>query len=487
MSSTDVGRLFRHSTIYAIGNALNRVGAFLLLPIYTRHLSTAEYGALETFYMVSAIISGLLAVGIAHATLRFYFDHHDLRERHAVVSTNLIASLLISAAGIALLWPAAPWVQHLVFQGHDFGHAYHWMLGTIVFELSSQVALAYIRAIERSILFVTVALAKLLLQVVVNSVALLVYDAGVEGVLAGNFLTVLLGWLLLGAVTVRDCGLRFQWAKLMPVLRYSLPFLATAVFGIAASTADRFIVQALVSLEALGLYALASKFSKLVSDLIGEPVNRAYGSFRFTIMGQPDAALTQARITRYLSALLLSAGLAVSLLTPDLLRIMSAPAFHGAGDFVPLLVLAAVLQTLTYPLQTGVLYEKRTGLLAWASLAQGVTGVLTGLAATWAFGILGACLGVLAAALVNLLMTWHYSGRYFPVDYRPAGHLMALAIAAALCALGFMLPPLPLWASIPVHVALAASYPVVLVLSGFIRREEVAALAGRLRRPREAA
>lgn len=487
MSSTDVGRFFRHSTIYAIGNALNRVGAFLLLPIYTRHLSTAEYGALETFYMVSAIVSGLLAVGIAHATLRFYFDHEDLRDRHAVVSTNLIASMAIAGAGVALLWPAAPWVQRLIFQGHDFGHAYHWMLATIVFELSSQVALAYIRAIERSLLFVSVALAKLLLQVAVNSVALLVYDAGVEGVLAGNFLTVVLGWLLLGAVTVRDCGWRFEWAKLVPVLRYSLPFLATAVFGIAAATADRFIVQALVSLEALGLYALASKFSKLVSDLIGEPVNRAYGSFRFTIMGQPDAARTQAKVTRHLSALLLTAGLAVSLFTPDLLRLMSAPAFHGAGDHVPLLVLAAVLQTLTYPLQTGVLYEKRTGLLAWASLAQGLTGVGAGLVLTWAFGITGACLGVLAAALVNLLMTWRYSERYFPVDYEPGGHLVALAIATGLCAAGFLLPPMPLWAAIPAHAGLVAVFPVALVITGFVRREEVQALIDLLRRRRGAA
>jgi O-antigen/teichoic acid export membrane protein len=88
--------------------------------------------------------------------------------------------------------------------------------------------------------------------------------------------------------------------------------------SIVTSNVDRFLINELLTLEILGVYALALKFAKLISDLIGEPFNRAYGSFRFSIMDRADAADIQARIVRYLSALLAFVALGVTYFTGDL-------------------------------------------------------------------------------------------------------------------------------------------------------------------------
>ena len=56
----EIGRFFKHSYIYAIGNIINRIGAFLLLPVYTNYLTVGEYGALELFYGVSSVIFGFI-------------------------------------------------------------------------------------------------------------------------------------------------------------------------------------------------------------------------------------------------------------------------------------------------------------------------------------------------------------------------------------------------------------------------------------------
>ncbi len=73
----DIGRFFRHSSVYAFGNVLNRLGAFVLLPVYTNYLTVSQYGAIELFYTIAAVVSSLLSIGIAHATLRFYFEYRD--------------------------------------------------------------------------------------------------------------------------------------------------------------------------------------------------------------------------------------------------------------------------------------------------------------------------------------------------------------------------------------------------------------------------
>jgi len=110
-----LARLFRASGIYAIGNTLNRLGGFLLLPLYTRHLSVSEYGTLEFIYAVSSIVGGILSVGIASATLRFYFDYEAEADRNAVISTNFWASLAISGVGSLAVWLGLAYFHGQVF------------------------------------------------------------------------------------------------------------------------------------------------------------------------------------------------------------------------------------------------------------------------------------------------------------------------------------------------------------------------------------
>ena len=444
----NLGGFFRHSGIYAAGNALNWLGAFLLLPLYTRLLSTAQYGTLEAFSAISAVVSGILSVGIAHATLRFYFEYKDQADRDALVSTNFFAAIAISLPGALLVGafgdPAVQWM----LGGVAPPLALPIILATLVLELSSQVCLAYLRAREMSIFFICVSFAKLVLQCVANTVLLWKFDAGVEGVLAGNFLAVALGWLLLSGYTLRHCGLHFQPDKLWHVLRYSLPFLYVTIVAVLASNVDRFIINKLLSLEALGVFALALKFSKLISGLIGEPFNRAYGAFRFTMMGRPDAAAVQARIVRCVTALLCFVGLGLVYFTGDVLHLMSNPQYWPAADLMPLLVLAAIVQLLNYPAQTGILYNKSTGELFNISVVQALVAVAAGFPLMWKFGLQGACLAALLSAVIGVVLTHRISQRYFAVayEYRRFGVMGAVT-------LGFYAASLPM-AWVPWSIAL---------------------------------
>jgi len=142
-SKQELGRFFKHSTIYAIGNIVNRLGAFLLLPVYTNYLAVAEYGALELFYATAAVISSFVSVGIAHATLRFYYNYKESNDRKAVVSTNYLTSLAITILGGLLIGFWHDDITRAVFNdGAGYPHAVQIILVTLVFELSSQVCLA---------------------------------------------------------------------------------------------------------------------------------------------------------------------------------------------------------------------------------------------------------------------------------------------------------------------------------------------------------
>lgn len=476
MSETqkDIGRFFRHSGIYALGNVLNRLGAFLLLPVYTHYLTVGEYGELELFYVIAAVVSGLLSIGIAHATLRFYFEYTEQRDRDAVVTTNLIASFVITACGVL---PLAFWAEDIArYFFNDVGLAPGvWLiLAILVLELSSQVSLAYLRAKEHSFFFVSVSFGKLIVQIAVNVVLLIWFNAGLLGVLTGNLSAVALGWLVLTGFTVRRCGRRFAWGKLIPVLKYSYPFLLSTIVALVSTNVDRFLINSLLSLEALGLYALATKFSRLLTDLIGEPFSRAYGAFRFTIMGKEDAAAIQARIVRYLFVTGCFAALGLAYFIDAVLRVMSAPAYWEAAALVPILALAGSLRLMIYPLETGILYGKDTRQIFYIRSVLAVFSTAVGLTLIRWLGLAGACLTILAAAVVEVALTNKIAQRYFQVtyEYSRLARILGLTVGFYLVSLPF--EQLGLWPAFALKWVLLALYVFVLTKAGVFEADEIA-------------
>jgi O-antigen/teichoic acid export membrane protein len=412
-----MGRLMKHSSVYALGGMLNRIGVFLLLPVYTSFLTLAEYGTLELFYATASVAAGVLSAGLAHATLRFYFEYDSPDDRNAVVSTNLVLGTSLGIAGaIAIALYRVP-LSELVFGSPAAATGLMIMATTMALEMSTQICLGFVRAREASSLFLGIVLARLVIQVGVNTYAVIGLGAGVTGVLAGNCIAVGVGWLIAAYYTVSRCGLRVDPGKAGPILRYSLPFVASTIVGIVAANIDRVFIRKLLSFEALGLFALALKFSMLPEQLVGEPFNRAYGSFRFSIMHQENAAPIQARVVRLLLAVALFVALGIQFFAVDALRWLSDVSFQGATVYLPPLLLAGVLRVVTYPLQTGILVQRKTNELFRINLAKSILYIGGSLVLIRTMGIAGVCLALTLTAAFTMVATDRAAQRHFPVRY----------------------------------------------------------------------
>lgn len=472
-ASGSLSRFFKHSTIYGFGSILNRATAFLLLPIYTNYLSVTEYGTLELFYIIGTVISGLLSVGIAHATLRFYYEYDNDLDRNCVVTTNLIVSLIITFAGalITSVWSESLALHILGDSGYRNGILL--ILATLVLELSSQVCLAYLRAKEYSGFFVLIMFLKLIVQLMVNIYLVVFGGMGIIGVLTGNLLAVTFGWAILVTFVLYQCGYRFDWIKAIPVLKYSFPFLLSTMMGLVSANVDRLLINSLLSLQALGIYALGLKFSSLLDNLIGEPFNRSYGAFRFSIMNNDDAAVVQARIVRYLLLGLSALGLGIVYFTYDLLVIMSKPDYWPAADILPLLMVGSLLQVVTYPMQTGIFYEKKTRYIFYISLLSAVTSSVTNFLLIQWLGLIGACVALVITGAVVLIVTNRISQRYFPVRYEYRRLFIILMVTILFFLLSWPFTHQPLYWSIPLKLGLYIAFLIALIYSGSLDQKEI--------------
>ena len=94
--------LIKHSAIYGLGQVLARITSFLLLPIYTRYLTPADYGVIAIMDFVATILAILIGAGMSNAATRYHFDVKSEEERNSVSWTGLTFLLGISTAFILL-------------------------------------------------------------------------------------------------------------------------------------------------------------------------------------------------------------------------------------------------------------------------------------------------------------------------------------------------------------------------------------------------
>lgn len=455
-------RLFQHSGVYLLGNIFNRIGAFLLLPLYTKYLAVAEYGVLEMLYATMAVVSVLLSAGLSHTTLRFYFDYAQEKDRHAVVTTNIALILLLAIAGAAAVHAVRVPLSNFLFDTPDFAQAIDICLAIMVLEISTEIGFAYLRAKERSVFYVVLSFARLLLQVGMSIYLVAGHGMGISGVLFANLGSVALGWLVVVGYTLAQCGLRARLSLIAPMLHYSLPIAARALVGVFAMNVDRFLLKEFLTLDAVGIYGLAMKFALLLNFLVAEPFFRAYGPFRFSIIEQEDAGKIQALAVHYLVAGATGVALGVALFTPEALYFMATPAYLDAWHYAPVLLLAMIVTAVSYCFETGILYRKQTRYLFNISFFNLLlkTALNVGLIMLW--GIHGAALAYLLANLVQTVMINRVSQRLYPIVYGYNSLFMFVALGAGLYLLSLAVDYRDYWISIPYKLTLVLLYVMIL-------------------------
>ena len=86
---------FKNSVIYTLGHVLSSGIAIFLLPIYTRYLSPAEYGVIDLFIVIAAIVNLTIALEISQGIARYYQEAKNEKEKRKYTSSAFWFTILV--------------------------------------------------------------------------------------------------------------------------------------------------------------------------------------------------------------------------------------------------------------------------------------------------------------------------------------------------------------------------------------------------------
>ncbi len=458
-------RLGGELLVYGIGQAAVDVMAVLLLPVYTRVFTPAEYGVVDVIHTLSSLSILLVSMGVSHAVLAFYFRLPDAHERKRTIVS---AAVYFLAAGVLFVLPgavAASWLAKRLFGSAAYGTPLRLAIFAVPLSLwvaFNQDILRFQRRPFAYVLFSTLHAASLYLLLFLLVV---MFRRGVAGV----FVAILVGRILFACVALWLNREVYHWesyaaSRWRALMRYGAPLVLAGLNFWAMSHLARYALLRYATLHEVGLYAVGTRLASVVGFAVAA-FHTAGVPFLFATASAPDARSVQARTLSYYLWVGCFLCAAIALMAEPILRLMASARYLPAAIVIPVeafAVLTAGLHSLT---GFGLLCVQAT--ITFGRLTA--FGMALNAAALWIlvprYGILGAAWSKLFAyaAVAGLLL--RAAQKRHPVPYRTKEILWTLGLTVSVLLLRSRLSVRNTWMSMAIGCALLVTLAFLLWIS----------------------
>jgi O-antigen/teichoic acid export membrane protein len=469
-------RLARHSAIYGVGGLVSRFVSVLLLPLYTRYLTPADYGAVETLVALAAILATILRMGIASAFFRYYFDSDDHAHRLRVIRTSFWFTMTMATSGLVAGCLLASDISEWLFGTTDRTTLVRTAFVLLWAQMNFEQITALFRAEERAVAFTVASLVNLAVTVVATVVFVVDLDWGATGVVVGNFTGTLVVYFGLLAYRREQLGLTMDTHLLRRMNRFGLPLVPSMLALWLITFGDRFFILKLDGQADVGVYSIGARIASAMLLLL-TAFRAAWPAFAYSIKDDAYAKRAYSFVLTYLLFVASWVALALGLLAPWLVRLLATPKFYGASDVVALLAFGGVSFGGFNVVSIALGRTKRTQFNWVVTGAAALVSVTLNLLLIPPFGIVGAGIANVSAFTVMFVGISLWSQRVFWVPYQWRRVATVVGAAAALTVTGKVF-------DVPLGIALAliAVYPVVLWPLRFYLPAELSAIRGRAAR-----
>ncbi|HEY5943108.1 MAG TPA: oligosaccharide flippase family protein [Solirubrobacterales bacterium] len=477
-------RLATTGAAYTAASILSKVIAVALLPLYTRYLTKADYGAAEILFAGVVLASIVIRFGLIEAILRFYYK--DDEDPGQVVKSSFAGLFWLSTIGALLVLPfAGPIAELLLIESElpagSGPELVRIAVGGLWVLTMWEFMLTLYRLEERARAFFVTTILNVVAAIALTVVLVVGLDEGARGLLLGSYATGAAFAIALIALQWRQLSLRLDVPLLRRLFRFGLPTMPAEVSLYLLNFVDRLIIVRTLGLAEAGLYSLAVKFAQGVNVLV-RGFQLAWPPLAYSIRDDDEARRTYATVVTLFVAGTAFVVTGMWLFSRWIVRALAAPEFFEAYEAIGLISTAVTLYALYLVLVVILGRTGRTEFNLPAAIGALVANVALNLALVPSMGIVGAGLALVASYVVVLGLMYVFTQRLFPVPYEWGRLLRVVLTAAVLVAVGEFLIPTSGALGLGLRMLLFAAYPVGLFVSGFFTPEERGWLA-RLRHP----
>jgi O-antigen/teichoic acid export membrane protein len=463
----------RRLGLTAVVTPLISLSNLILLPILTKNLAIADYGAWALIMVTIGLLPWLVTLGLPAAMTRFLAAATDKRDiREAFYSMGFVV-LLTSSIISGLLFLFVPQIAASLFHNNN----------TIALLLIPNVFIACLTPyiIQYFVTFQQIKRYSVLtfFNAYLNTALIaffVLFGYGLGGAVIALLIQQLVVFAVMMYLIVAQIGFAIpKFRHVRQYLAYGLPLVPGALSSWVVNSSDRYLIAFFLGAAAVGYYSPGYSLGSTLS-IVSAPLATLLPpvlSKHFDDNNIADVRTILTYSLKWYAGIALPCVFALSILSKPLLLVLTTQPIAANGYLVtPFVAAGTALLGLYTVLVTILALKKKTSVVGMIWILSAVLNFGLNLILIPYLGLIGAALTTFLAFLLAFVLTTHYSLRQFKFDVN-GGFIVKSVCGSSIMALFLFLwnPSGPL--SIVLSIALAAVIylTILLVLRGFTIRE----------------
>lgn len=396
--------LIKNTFIFALGSVGSKLILFLLVPLYTNYLTTAEYGTADLVFTVGQIVIPFASCGIFAAVIRFgisknYIRNDVLRSSLTIISISSIATIILTPL-LKLYNALSDWKWYLCLY--------------VIVDLFASVEMNYLKAKEKNRSYAIISVTRTLILAVSNIILLVLLKTGVSGYLMSTIIAALYAIIvafLVGGLSQDLKGSRFDRALTKEILRYSFPLILNGISWWIIHSSDKVMIELMISASALGIYSVAGKIPSVINVVVSVFSQAWDISSIKEIEGDNDTRFFNSVFERF-STLIFSVSIIAVILSKPFMHIYVGKSFDTAWMFVPLLLVSAAFGSIGTFFGSFFGPLNKNKLVMYSTIAGGIVNIGINYFTIPSLGIWGAVLGTVVSYILICLFRMFMALKY---------------------------------------------------------------------------
>lgn len=383
---------------YTIGNILVKGINFLTLPLFSRLLSTAEFGVYNIFISYDAILIVLVGWAMHSSVKSAHYEYKKTDEYVSSISLLYIITALIYT-GIIIIGgdKLSSW---LGFSGMI-------LLMLIPFSFSGAVIHLYNERISLEYeykKYLTIALLNSVGNVVVSLILIVTVfrnqrDVGrIVGTVATIFIIALVLLIKMYIKAPPKINKRFWKFGVL----YSLPIVPHGISQVLLSQCDRIMISNIINDSVAGIYCLAGNL-RLVLTIISTSIGTSWSTWFFAKMENGNKEEIQ-KNSSLLVRLFVVFTVGLMALSPELIHLLGGREYDSGKYVAVPMIMDAFILFLYNIIVTSEYYKQKTKYIMLGTLVAAVINVITNYVFISKYGFIAAAYTTLFSYICYLLL-----------------------------------------------------------------------------------
>lgn len=468
----ELQNISKHLVVYGLGGLLTRTVGLLLLPFYTHYITPAEYGVMALVDLAGYVIGILVTMEVSSAFMKYYYDAGTEDKKNQLLATTY---LLVFSSGLVFLGAMLFFAEDLcviIVGDKKYTILIKLMFINLFFNSLYSVFQSYIRALEKSKLFIMFQLSKTFLSLVLNIYFIAFLRMGILGIFLSNAIVAILFAVPCSVLMLMRTGLKTSTYFLKELVVFGLPLIPTGVFELVFHYSDRFFLKAYTSMEVVGVYSVAGRFSMILGVIIIFPFRLMWSAKLFELSRKENGKDVQRKVLTYLFLVLLFFFLCIAVPIKEFIQILLSNEYLEAYRVIPLVLLGSVFYGTNWVFKGGLMIRKKTSLICLVTGITAAANLLLNWVLVRRYGAMGAATAIMLSYFLYSAIMFAVSYRHYPLPYE-IGRIVKLFTAAAIIFVGsIFLPEVSLLLSLAMKTLLVLFYPVLLYIMNFYDSKE---------------